>query len=75
MSSLLLCGDEVVATSTYFYNAEKVILANDSLHVVSGMPASECTIFFHAENRIMNFSKTDIRLKNDNIRGCLRMTK
>ena len=35
----------------------------------------ECAISFHAENRIINFNGTDIRLENDNIRGCLCMYK
>ena len=49
-------------------NAEKVTLASDSLHVVSGMSMLERAVSFHTENRIMNFSGTDIRLKNDNTR-------
>ena len=71
MSSLLLCEDEAVHLPTSKM-LRKVILASDSLHVVSGMPMSECAISFHAENRIMRFSGTDISLKNDNIRGCGR---
>ena len=35
----------------------------------------ECVISFQAENMIINFSGTNIRLKNDNIRGCLYMYK
>ena len=58
-------------------NAEKVnIFVSNSLHATSsGMPMLECAISFQAENRIINFSGTDIRLKNDNIWGCLCMHK
>ena len=42
-------------------HAEKVVIASDALHATSGLPMLECAISFLAENRIINFSRTDIK--------------